>query len=98
MFDSWSIPRRVGSGFAFLTLLIVGMAFFSQNALRNLGDGYEEYRTTARQNVAINAYREDMYQALVATGQYRQAPSDATQQVVVGNINEIVDNADSGRI
>jgi CHASE3 domain sensor protein len=40
MLESWSIYRRVSSGFVLLTLIIVVLSVFSQRSVGALGNGY----------------------------------------------------------
>lgn len=40
MLDSWPISRRISSGFFILTLIVIGLAVFSQRAVGVLGNGY----------------------------------------------------------
>lgn len=93
MFDSWPISRRVSSGFLFVTLIIVGLALFSQRSVANLGAGYLEYRSIAKQSVAIGAFVEDIYEARMAADAYRDDPSDANRADLNSNIDEVVSDA-----
>ena len=63
----------------------------SHRSVGSLGEGYSEYRYIARQNVAINAYVEDIFEARVASLKYRYDPSSNLRDEVVSNINEVLE-------
>ena len=90
MRESWPISRRIGSGFLFLTIMLIGLAVFSQRSVSALGHGYHEFRDIARQTVAVNAFVEDIFEARVAALKFRNAPNAAYQQEVVDNIDEVL--------
>lgn len=90
MFDSWPISRRVGSGFLFVTLIIIGLALFSHRSVNTLGAGYLEYRYIAKQSVAISAFVEDIFDARLATAKFANNPSDTHRQNAIDNIQEVV--------
>ncbi len=90
MLESWSIARRISAGFLVVTLVVIGLAVFSNLSVRQLGGGYLEYRQTARQTIAINAYVEDLFEARVAALKFRSQPTLENRQEVVSNIQEIL--------
>ena len=92
MLDSWSISRRVGSGFLILTVMLVGLALFGHRATSAIGNGYSEYRDIARQTVAISAYTEDIFEARVAALQYRISPDATYRQAVIDNLDEVIND------
>ena len=90
MLDSWPISRRIGAGFFLMLIMLVGLAVFAQRATTTLGAGYQEFRDIAVKKVAISAFVEDMFQARVASLEYRYASDPSQAQAVTDNINEIV--------
>lgn len=90
MRESWPISRRIGSGFLFLTIMLVGLAVFSQQSIGKLGTGYYEFRNIAQQTVAVNAFVEDIFEARVAALKFRSDPSALHRQDVVDNIDEVL--------
>ena len=91
MLEAWSISRRVSTGFALLTLIIIGLSVFSQRPVGTLGNGYVEYREAAKQSIAAAAYMEDIFEARVAALKYFQEPSDIWRQEVINNITEVTE-------
>ncbi|MDP5360972.1 MAG: hypothetical protein NWP79_02325, partial [Paracoccaceae bacterium] len=90
MLDSWPIARRINSGFLILTLMLVGLAVFSQRSVGALGTGYSEYSDISRQSVAINAFMEDVFEARIAALAYLRNPDPAIRREVNANIDEVV--------
>ncbi|PJI92109.1 methyl-accepting chemotaxis protein [Yoonia maricola] len=92
MLESWSIPRRIGSGFAILTFILVGLALFSHRSVGALGHGYSEYRTTAQQAAAVSDAIEDLSEAKIATLSYVERPVSAERDKVISSIDEVLNN------
>lgn len=92
MLESWPIARRVAAGFAVVTAVVVSLALFSYFSVNRLGGGYSEYRQTARQNIAISAYVEDLFEARVAALKFRTQPTSTNSAEVVSNLDEILDD------
>ncbi|WP_400087907.1 methyl-accepting chemotaxis protein [Yoonia sp. R78084] len=91
MLDSWPISRRVNTGFLIVTLMLVGLAVFAHRTVGALGNVYDEYRQIARQNIAISAFVEDIFEAQQAALQYRITPEPVFRQQVSSNIDEVLD-------
>jgi methyl-accepting chemotaxis protein len=94
MLESWSISRRVRSGFVLLTLIIIGLSVLSQRSVGALSDGYLEYRETAKQTISATSYMEDVFEARLAALKYFQNPSDMWHQEVINSINGVTDDTD----
>ncbi len=92
MLESWSISRRVAAGFVLMTILVVGLAVFSQRSVSTLGGGYFEYRNISAQASAAAAYMEDMFEARLASFKYRYAPNEQDRTAVLDNLAEISDD------
>lgn len=88
--ESWSISRRIGCGFLFLTVLLVGLAIFAQRSTGTLGAGYTEFRKIAQQTVAVTAFVEDIFEARIADLDYRKTPTAALRQEVLDNVDEVI--------
>ncbi|MFA8442887.1 methyl-accepting chemotaxis protein [Yoonia sp.] len=93
MLDSWPISRRISSGFFILTLIVIGLAVFSQRAVGVLGNGYSEFRTASQQSAALRDAVEDLYQAKIATLRYVDDPTASESDAVVGHLDEVLNNA-----
>ncbi len=90
-----SISNRINIGFAATTTLIVVGAVLAFVAVSALGDSYKRYRLTAKQNIVITAFVEDLFEARVASLKYRANPNDNTLNEVTSNIGEIIRDAAS---
>ncbi|MGJ8587925.1 MAG: methyl-accepting chemotaxis protein [Yoonia sp.] len=95
MLESWPISRRVNTGFVIVTLMLVGLALFSHRAVGALGNVYDEYQAIAHQNIAINTYVEDIYEARQASFRYRIAPDPVFRERVNSNIDELLNETES---
>ncbi|MEM8537377.1 MAG: methyl-accepting chemotaxis protein [Pseudomonadota bacterium] len=74
-------------------MILIGVAMFAHVSVTTLGTGYRAFQTAAAQNVAINAFVEDMFEARSAQTSFHQTPTDALQQEVLSNIDEILQAA-----
>ncbi len=83
-----SISNRINIGFAATTTLIVVGAVLAFVAVSALGDSYKRYRLTAKQNIVITAFVEDLFEARVASLKYRANPNDNTLNEVTSKISE----------
>ncbi|MEJ8560827.1 methyl-accepting chemotaxis protein [Yoonia sp. GPGPB17] len=92
MLESWSISRRIGSGFTILTLMLVGLALFSHRSVGALGNGYSDYRATALQGVYVREAMEDLFEAKIATLSYVEKPVSDVRDAVIGNLDEVINN------
>jgi methyl-accepting chemotaxis protein len=81
----------VNTGFLIVTLMLVGLAVFAHRTVGALGNVYDEYRQIARQNIAISAFMEDIFEAQQAALQYRITPDPAFREQVSSNIDEVLD-------
>jgi methyl-accepting chemotaxis protein len=90
MLESWPVSRRINSGFLILTLMLVGLAVFSQRSVDLLGNGYSEYRNIAQQNISIGAFVENTFQARIAASEFRSTPSPILRQEVLDNLDEVI--------
>ena len=93
MLESWSISKRIGSGFAILTLMLIGLALFSHRAVGALGTGYSDYRATALQAVAVREAMEDLFEAKLAVRSYVETPVATLRNEVIENLDEVLDSA-----
>lgn len=91
--SSVSVTNRINMGFAILTCVIVCLAGVAYLAVSQLGNSYQDYRSTTRQTTLITNIVEDMFEARIAALKYRSNPSDATASDVRGNIDEILQEA-----
>lgn len=89
MLESWSVSKRITSGFAILTVLISVLSVLSYGGISNLGNGYETYREEAKQTLQINELVEDMFEARIAALKFRDTGSDDAAQAVASNTQEI---------
>ncbi len=92
MLESWSISKRIGSGFAILTLMLIGLALFSHRAVGALGTGYSNYRTTTLQGIAVREAMEDLFEAKLAVRSYVETPVSAQRNEAIGNLDEVLDS------
>ena len=93
MLESWPISRRISSGFVILTLMLVGLAVFSQRSVGTLGTGYSDFRVAAQQAAAARAAMEDLFEAKIATLHYIDDPVPAERDKVISNLDEVLNNA-----
>lgn len=93
MLESWPISRRISSGFVILTLILVGLAVFSQRSVGILGTGYSDYRAASQQLAAVRAAMEDLFEAKIATLRYVENPVATERDDVIGNLDEVRENA-----
>ncbi len=94
MLKSWPISRRVNTGFVIVTLMLMGLALFSHRAVGALGNVYDEYQAIAHQNIAINTYIEDIYEARQASFRYRITPDTVFRAHVNSNIDELLNGTE----
>ncbi|MEO0904909.1 MAG: HAMP domain-containing protein, partial [Pseudomonadota bacterium] len=94
MLESWSISKRIGSGFVILTLMLIGLALFSHRAVGALGTGYSDYRATALQGVAVREAMEDIFEAKIAVLSYVETPVSAQRNEAIGNLDEVLDSTE----
>lgn len=92
MLDSWPISRRINSGFLIVTLMLVGLALFSQRSITTLGKDYAEYLRISQQTTALHGATEGLLEAKVATLQYRASRDPAQRDTVIRLIDTVVDN------
>ncbi|MFV1889903.1 hypothetical protein VWX35_02045, partial [Phaeobacter sp. A36a-5a] len=90
MLSSVSITNRINLGSAAITALLIVVASFSLFAVRDLGGSYKEYRSTAKQNIAISDFVEDLFQARIAALKFREVRSSENADEVQSNIAEII--------
>lgn len=93
MLESWPISRRISSGFVILTLMLVGLAVFSQRAVGALGNSYSGYQAASQQSAAVRAAMEDLFEAKIATLRYVENPSSMEREKVIVNLDEVLNNA-----
>jgi len=94
MLESWPISRRINTGFVIVTLMLVGLAVFSQRAVGTLGSGYNEYQTIAKQNIAVTALIEDIFEARQASFQYQITPDSMVRQQVSDSIDDVLNGTE----
>ena len=92
MLDSWPISRRISSGFFILTLMVVGLAVFSQRSVGVLGKGYSEFRTASQQSAAVRDAMEDLFEAKIATLRYIDHPVASERDAVIGHLDDVLNN------
>ncbi|MCF6433594.1 methyl-accepting chemotaxis protein [Leisingera sp. MMG026] len=90
MLSSISITNRINLGSAAITALLIVVAAFSLLAVRDLGSSYKKYRSTAKQNIAISDFVEDLFQARIAALMFRAVRSSENADEVQSNIAEII--------
>lgn len=93
MLESWPISRRISSGFVILTLMLVGLALFSQRAVGALGHSFAGYQAASQQSTAVSAAMEDLFEAKIATLRYVKNPSSNEREQVIINLDEVLNNA-----
>ena len=95
MRESWPISRRVYTGFIIVTLMLVGLALFSQRAVSALGNVYLEYQSIATQNMAISSYGDGLSEAQLSASRYRLTADPVFRDLVSTHIDEVVNDTES---
>ena len=89
--DSWSVTKRIYTGFAISLGLMILLAMVSLLATWNLSSIFTEYRGKARQSLMVNSVIEDLFEARLSAMKYRIKSSPKAADEVQSNIREIVD-------
>ena len=92
MLESWPISRRINSGFVILTLMLIGLAVFSQISNSELRSGYTSYANASEQTKAVNDLVEHVSAARIAALKQRLQPDQQNQQEVYNNIDVILNS------
>lgn len=83
MLSSWSISRRILSGFSLTCLIVVAMGVFAYLAVTSLGDTYKTYRQATDQTQAVVGFLDEQNGVRGATYKFRLERSDEARAILL---------------
>lgn len=98
MLESWSIAKRINSGYSVALLVVVLVSTLAFIAVLQLGSVFAEYRHTSRGNLLMAAYVEDLFEARIAAFKYRISPTAEAREEVLSNIEEITSDTQAAQV
>ncbi len=90
--ESWSVSRRIFTGFAITLLLMCVVAIVSSFATWNLSSVFTDYRGKARQSLVVYDIVDDLYDTRLAALKYRLGSSDDAATEVREKVQSIIDH------
>ncbi|MEL7466853.1 MAG: methyl-accepting chemotaxis protein [Pseudomonadota bacterium] len=90
MWNSLSVQSKIYVSFGAILLMLGGLASYSVYSSDNIGDIFSDYRSTARQTLALSVVSEDIAAVRTNALKYRISPNAESKQVVDETVDKVV--------